>query len=167
MTRLPRGAKLERFIGSSSRRKDFTTRTKTPRADEIEQKWLVADASGQVLGRLASRIAHVLRGKHKPNYVPHLDVGDFVVVVNAEKIRVTGKKADQKTYYRHTGYPGGLKARTYRELLRTRPERIIESAVRGMLPKTRLGRKMLKKLNVYAGPEHPHAAQQPSPLEFE
>lgn len=140
------------------------TYSATPR--EIEREWLVVDAQGQTLGRLATRIASVLRGKHKPIYSPHLDCGDFVIVVNAEKVAVTGRKMDQKIYYRHSGYPGGLKEIDLRKQLQLHPERVVESAVRGMLPKNRLGRKLFKKLKVYAGPTHPHQAQQPKTLEI-
>jgi large subunit ribosomal protein L13 len=133
---------------------------------EVERDWFVVDAQDQTLGRLATRVATLLRGKHKPIYTPHVDCGDYVIVVNADKISVTGQKLDQKIYYRHSGYPGGLRQVTLRRRLETHPERVIESAVRGMLPKTRLGRKMFKKLKVYAGPEHPHEAQQPTSLEF-
>ncbi|MGD9252683.1 MAG: 50S ribosomal protein L13 [Holophagae bacterium] len=132
-----------------------------PKQDEIQRDWLVMDASDQVLGRLATEVARVLRGKHKPDYTPFLDTGDFVVVVNADKVRLTGTKLEDKTYYRHSGRPGSLKSETARERLERYPERIIQSAVWGMLPKNRLGRKLLRKLKVYAGPEHPHAAQQP------
>jgi large subunit ribosomal protein L13 len=124
------------------------------------------DASGQTLGRLASEVARIVRGKHKPIYSPAVDVGDYVVVINAEKIHVTGRKLDQKIYYRHSGYPGGLKEVTLRRMLETHPTRVIQHAVRGMLPKNRLGRKMIKKLKVYAGADHPHHAQQPEPLEL-
>ena len=134
--------------------------------NEIEREWCVVDATGQTLGRLATQIAHRLRGKHRPIFSPSVDAGDYVIVVNAEKIHVTGRKLDQKIYYRHTGYPGGLKEITLRNLLQKHPTRVIEHAVRGMLPKNRLGRRMFKKLKVYAGPEHPHAAQQPKPLEL-
>jgi large subunit ribosomal protein L13 len=133
---------------------------------EVERDWFVVDAQDQTLGRLATRVATLLRGKHKPIYTPHVDCGDYVIVVNADKISVTGQKLDQKIYYRHSGYPGGLRQVTLRRRLETHPERVIESAVRGMLPKNRLGRKMFKKLKVYAGPEHPHEAQQPTPLEL-
>lgn len=133
---------------------------------EVERDWFVVDAQNQTLGRLATRVATLLRGKHKPIYTPHVDCGDYVIVVNADKINVTGQKLDQKVYYRHSGYPGGLRQVTLRRRLETHPERVIEAAVRGMLPKTRLGRKMFKKLKVYAGPEHPHEAQQPTPLEL-
>jgi len=132
-----------------------------------ERNWLVVDASGQTLGRLATQLADALRGKRKPEYTPHCDVGDFVIVVNAEKIVVTGKKLDEKRYYRHSGYPGGLRSRTLREQLARRPEEVIRTAVRGMVPRTRLGRAQLTKLKVYAGPEHPHTAQKPQPMEVE
>jgi large subunit ribosomal protein L13 len=131
---------------------------------EVEREWYVVDATGQTLGRLASRVATVLRGKHKPIYSPSVDAGDHVIVINADKIHVTGRKLDQKIYYRYSGYPGGLKETTLRNLLDKRPTRVIRLAVRGMLPKNRLGRQMLKKLKIYAGPDHPHAAQQPKPL---
>lgn len=133
---------------------------------EIKREWYVVDAEGKTLGRLASKIAGVLMGKHKPYYTPHLDTGDYVIVVNADKIQVTGRKLDQKMYYRYSGYPGGLKSVTLRKQLSTRPERVIWAAVRNMLPKNKLGRAMLKKLKVYASPEHPHAAQQPKPLDL-
>ena len=139
-------------------------KTYSAKPKEIEQRWYVVDADGQTLGRLATRIADTLRGKRKPQYTPHVDTGDFVVVINAEKIAVTGKKLEQKRYYRHSGYPGGLKSRTLEEVLATRPERVIEHAVKGMLPKGPLGRKMLSKLKVHPGPTHPHAAQRPVPL---
>lgn len=140
-------------------------KTHTVRAEDIEREWLLVNAEGKTLGRLASEIAQVLRGKHKPIYSPHLDCGDFVVVVNAEKVQVTGRKLDQKMYYRHTGYPGGIKSISLRNQLQKHPERVLQAAVRGMLPKNRLGRKMLKKLKVYAGDSHPHQAQQPKVLE--
>ncbi len=133
---------------------------------EVTREWYVVDASGKTLGRLATEIARILRGKHKPQYTPHVDVGDFVIVINAEKIAVTGRKLDQKRYYRHSGYPGGLHSITLRRMLEKHPERVIRLAVKGMLPKNRLGRRMLKKLKVYAGPEHPHQAQQPKPLDL-
>jgi large subunit ribosomal protein L13 len=132
-----------------------------------ERNWLVVDAAGKTLGRLATQIADLLRGKGKPTFTPHVDVGDFVVVVNAEKIRVTGNKLAAKRYYRHSGYPGGLRSRTLGEQLERGPEEVIRRAVRGMLPRNRLGRKQLTKLKVYAGPDHPHAAQQPQPLEID
>jgi large subunit ribosomal protein L13 len=131
-----------------------------------ERNWLLVDANGQTLGRLATQIADALRGKTKPEYTPHCDTGDFVVVVNAEKIAVTGNKRADKKYYRHTGYPGGIKERTLNEMLERRPEEVIRKAVKGMLPRNRLARKQLTKLKVYAGPDHPHAAQQPTPMEL-
>ncbi len=137
--------------------------TPFPSSKTIEREWHVIDAEGQVLGRLATRIATMLMGKHKPGYTPFLDCGDHVVVVNAEKIVLTGNKMDDKMYYRHTGYPGGIKEARARRVMREHPTRILESAVRGMVPKTKLGRQMLTKLRVYAGPEHPHEAQQPQP----
>jgi large subunit ribosomal protein L13 len=130
-----------------------------------ERNWVVVDATGLTLGRLATQIANTLRGKNKPEFTPHCDVGDFVVVVNAERIAVTGKKLDEKRYYRHSGYPGGLRSRTLSEMLERRPEEVIRKAVRGMLPRSRLGRAQLRKLKVYAGPDHPHAAQKPEPME--
>jgi len=133
---------------------------------EVAREWHVVDAEGQTLGRLATRVAHILRGKHKPQYTPHVDVGDFVIVVNASKVEVTGRKMDQKRYYRASGYPGGLKSETLREKMAKDPEAVIKHAVRGMLPHNPLGRKMFKKLKVYAGPEHPHQAQQPKPIEW-
>ncbi len=132
-----------------------------PKPDEISRDWLVMDASEQVLGRLATEAARLLRGKHKPEYTPHLDTGDFVVVVNAEKVRVTGSKLEDKKYYRHSGKPGSLRVETLRERMEKYPERVIQAAVWGMLPKNRLGRRLLKKLKVYRGAEHPHHAQQP------
>ena len=141
-------------------------RTYTPKAGEIQHDWYVIDASGLTLGRLASQIASVLRGKHKPTYAPHMDCGDFVVVVNAQKIRVTGRKLDQKFYYRHSGYPSGLKAVSLRDQLDQHPDRVIRLAVRGMLPKNRLGRQMIKKLKIYATPDHPHEAQKPKPFQL-
>jgi len=133
---------------------------------EVEREWYVVDAEGQTLGRLATRIADTLRGRRKPQYTPHVDTGDFVVVVNAEKIQVTGKKLDDKMYRRHSGYPGGLKERPLREELQRRPTEVIRKAVRGMLPKNRLARAQLTKLKVYAGPAHPHEAQSPKPLDL-
>ena len=132
---------------------------------EVERKWYVVDAEGQTLGRLATEIARILRGKNKPQYTPHVDTGDFVVVVNAEKVVVTGRKAEQKVYRRHSGYPGGLKTTTYEQMLERRPTEILRRAVKGMMPKTRLARQQLRKLKIYAGPEHPHAAQDPQTLE--
>ncbi len=135
-------------------------------AKDVEKKWYVVDASGKVLGRLANRIAVVLMGKHKPIYTPYVDTGDYVIVVNADKVVLTGKKLDQKKYYRHSGYPGGLKEITARQMFEKHPEKVVYLAVKRMLPKNKLGRKMLKKLKVYAGPEHPHQAQKPEPLEL-
>jgi len=134
---------------------------------EVPRHWHLVDAKGQVLGRLASRIAMVLRGKNKPEFTPHLDTGDFVVVVNAGQVLLTGRKLDRKNYYRHSGYPGGLKVTTARRLLMTKPEEVLRRAVRGMLPKNSLGRQQLKKLKIYAGSDHPHEAQQPKPLTWE
>jgi large subunit ribosomal protein L13 len=131
---------------------------------DVERQWYVVDAEGQTLGRLATRVADTLRGKRKPTYTPHVDTGDFVVVVNAEKIAVTGAKLQQKLYYRHSGYPGGLRSRTLAEQLERRPAEVIRKAVKGMLPRNRLGRAQLGKLKVYAGPAHPHEAQKPQPL---
>ncbi|MDX6643480.1 MAG: large subunit ribosomal protein [Solirubrobacteraceae bacterium] len=131
-----------------------------------ERNWVLVDAADQTLGRLATQLADILRGKRKPRYTPHVDVGDFVVVINAEKIAVTGNKRADKRYYRHSGYPGGLKSRTLGDMLERRPEEVIRKAVRGMLPRNRLARKQLTKLKIYAGPEHPHAAQKPEPLEI-
>jgi large subunit ribosomal protein L13 len=141
-------------------------KTYVANANDRQRDWYVVDASGQTLGRLATQIADHLRGKRKPTYTPHVDTGDFVVVVNAEKISVTGNKLADKRYYRHSGYPGGLKSRTLAEMLDRRPEEVIRKAVKGMLPRNRLARKQLTKLKVYAGPEHPHQAQQPKPLEI-
>jgi large subunit ribosomal protein L13 len=131
-----------------------------------ERDWLVVDAADKTLGRLATQIADALRGKRKPEYTPHCDVGDFVIVVNADKVAVTGKKREEKLYYRHSGYPGGLRSRTLQEMLERRPEEVIRKAVKGMLPRNRLARAQLRKLKVYAGPDHPHAAQQPKQMEI-
>ena len=141
-------------------------KTLSAKSHAIVREWFVLDAEGKTLGRMAARIATILRGKHKPIYTPHVDCGDFVIVVNADKVNVTGQKLDQKMYYRHSGYPGGLSEITLRKQLQIHPERVIEAAVRGMLPKNRLGRKMFKKLKVYAGPGHPHEAQQPKPFDL-
>lgn len=141
-------------------------RTYTPKPGDVEKNWYVIDATDVVLGRLATHVATLLRGKHKPSFAPHVDNGDFVIVINAEKVALTGSKLDDKMAYRHSGYPGGLKATSYAQLLERFPERAIEKAVRGMVPKTTLGREQLKKLKVYAGPEHPHAAQQPQAFEI-
>ena len=132
-----------------------------------ERSWVLVDASGKTLGRLATQIADILRGKRKPEYTPHIDTGDFVVVINAREVAVTGNKREQKRYYRHSGYPGGLRSRTLGEQLERRPEEVIRRAVRGMLPRNRLARRQITKLKVYAGPDHPHAAQKPEPLEIE
>ena len=140
-------------------------KTYTPKPQDIERRWWVIDAEGMVLGRIATEIAHVLRGKHKPTFTPHLDVGDYVVVVNAEKVRLTGTKPTQKAYFRHSGYMGGERFVPVRSMLERHPERVIELAVKGMLPKNNLGRLMRRKLKVYAGPQHPHEAQQPQALE--
>lgn len=142
----------------------MSTKTYVPDAEKIEKKWYVVDAEGQVLGRLASQVAQILMGKHKSIYTPFMDVGDFVIVVNAEKVKVTGKKKDQKLYRWHTGYPGGFKSETLGSLLNRRPEEVIRRAVWGMIPHNRLGRKMIRKLKIYAGPSHPHQAQNPIPL---
>jgi large subunit ribosomal protein L13 len=139
-------------------------RTFSPKAGDVQRQWHVIDASDVVLGRLASHVAVLLRGKHKPIFAPHLDTGDFVIVVNAAKVALTGTKLADKRVYRHSGYPGGIRSVTYGELLAKRPERLVEGAVRGMLPKSTLGRHMLRKLKVYAGPDHPHQAQQPVPF---
>ncbi|NLY94839.1 MAG: 50S ribosomal protein L13 [Myxococcales bacterium] len=140
--------------------------TKSAKANEIERRWFVVDASNQSLGRLASEVAKILRGKHRPEYTPHVDTGDFVIVVNAEKVGLTGNKTRDKMYYNHSGYPGGLRAEAAGDLLARRPTVLIERAVRGMLPKNSLGRAMGKKLKVYAGASHPHTAQKPEPLSF-
>ncbi|WP_434810617.1 50S ribosomal protein L13 [Microbacterium sp. bgisy189] len=143
------------------------TRTFTPKAGEVQREWLVIDATDVVLGRLASHAAALLRGKHKATFANHVDTGDFVIIVNAEKVALTGQKLQKKMAYRHSGYPGGLKAVSYEELLEKNPVRAVEKAVRGMLPKNSLGRQQLSKLKVYAGAEHPHAAQQPAPYTFD
>jgi len=141
-----------------------TTRSLTTEAARTERRWYVADAEGQVLGRLATRIAMVLRGKHKPSFSPHLDAGDFVIVINAKGVRLTGHKLADKTYVRHSGYPGGIRRASAQEVLDKKPARVIREAVEGMLPKNRLGRRLATKLKVYAGPDHPHRAQKPVPL---
>ena len=141
-------------------------KTFSARPTDIDKKWYLVDAEGQVLGRMATRIADILRGKDKPIYTPHMDTGDFVVVINAEKVVVTGKKAEQKEYQRYSGYPGGLKKIPFQRMLKTHPERIVEHAVRGMIPHNRLGRAIIKKLKVYAGPMHPHESQQPELLKI-
>lgn len=141
-------------------------KTYSAKAEDIERKWYIVDATDKTLGRMASEIASILRGKHKPIFTPHVDTGDYVIVINAEKIHVTGKRMDEKRYYRHSGYPGGLRSRTLREMLAQYPDRVVREAVRRMLPKNNLGRHMLKKLKIYAGSEHPHEAQQPEVLEL-
>jgi large subunit ribosomal protein L13 len=152
---------------ASERRLFSDMKTYNAKPGEIARDWYVVDAEGQTLGRLATRIADTLRGKGKPAYTPHVDTGDFVVVVNAEKIQVTGNKLDQKRYYRHSGYPGGLRSRTLREQLDRRPEEVLRRAVKGMLPRNRLARQQITKLKIYAGPEHPHSPQAPKPLSWE
>jgi large subunit ribosomal protein L13 len=142
-------------------------KTEFAKKEQVARKWYVIDAQGQVLGRLAVEIAQRLRGKNKPNFSPHVDTGDYIIVVNADKVRLTGKKMDNKMYHRHTGYPGGLRSMNARQLLERKPERMIELAVKGMLPKNRLGRRMYQKLKVYVTAEHPHAAQQPEVLTLE
>jgi len=141
-------------------------KTVSTRPQDVERSWFVVDAENKTLGRLATEIAHRLRGKHKPEYTPHVDTGDYIVVVNAEKVRVTGNKVSDKIYWHHTGFPGGIKGINFGDLRDSHPHRIIESAVKGMLPHNPLGRQMLKKLKIYAGAEHPHSAQQPQPLEL-
>ncbi len=141
-------------------------RTFTPRPADIDRRWLLIDATDVVLGRLASQAAQLLRGKHKPTYAPHFDMGDFVVIINAEKVVLTGSKAEQKVAYRHSGFPGGLRGVTYTDLLATRPDRAVEKAIAGMIPKNSLGRQVLGKLKVYVGPDHPHSAQQPTPFQI-
>ena len=160
---------MQRFRMESGRNGGNVTKYKTwvARDKEIERDWWLVDAEGQTLGRLASRIAPVLRGKHKPTFTPHTDVGDYVIVINCEKVNVTGNKLDQKMYYRHSGYNGGLKTISLRRQLERFPERVIEAAVRGMLPKNALGRRTFRKLRVYTGEMHPHNAQNPQPLSFQ
>ncbi len=141
-------------------------KTYSAKPDSVQREWYVVDASGKTLGRLASEIARRLRGKHKPEYTPHVDTGDYIIVINAEKVRVTGRKAQDKMYHHHTGYPGGLKSTNFEKLIQEHPERVIQKAVKGMLPKNPLGRAMFRKLKVYAGSEHRHAAQQPKTLDI-
>ncbi len=141
--------------------------TYSPKASEINRSWFVVDAEGVVLGRLATEVARVLRGKHKPTFAPHIDTGDHVVIINADKVVLTAGKADKKMVYRHSGYPGGIKEQTYADLLEKKPAEAVRRTIRGMVPKNRLGRQQLKKLKVYAGPTHPHAAQAPQPLELD
>ena len=147
-------------------RENTKLKTFSPKKENIERQWYLVDAKNQVLGRLASHVARILRGKHKPIFAPHVDTGDHVIIINAERIRVTGKKAQQKRYKRYSGYPSGLKETVYEEMLAKHPERILEHAIRGMLPKNRLGRKMFKKLRIYTGEQHPHQAQKPETLNF-
>lgn len=141
-------------------------KTYSAKKEDVQRQWVVIDAQDQVLGRLATRAAHILRGKNKPVFTSHVDTGDFVIIVNAEKVRLTGNKLDDKMYYRHSGYPGGIKGMTAREMLEKKPEQVVRSAVKGMLPKNKLGTQMITKLKVYAGPDHPHEAQQPEKIEF-
>jgi large subunit ribosomal protein L13 len=141
-------------------------KTYSAKKEDIKRQWVIIDARDQVLGRLATRVAHILRGKNKPIFTNHVDTGDFVIIVNAEKIRLTGNKMDDKMYYRHSGYPGGIKGITAREMLERKPDQVVRIAVKGMLPKNRLGSSLISKLKVYAGPDHPHGAQQPEKLEI-
>ncbi len=141
-------------------------KTYLPKTKDVQKKWYLVDAEGKTLGRFASQIAAILRGKHKPTYTPHMDMGDNVIVVNAEKVHLTGRKADQKKYYRHSGYPGGIKSTDFKDMIKSKPERVITIAVKGMLPHNRLGRAVLKHLKVYRGPEHSNQAQQPERLEL-
>ncbi|HTP80757.1 MAG TPA: 50S ribosomal protein L13 [Bacteroidota bacterium] len=143
---------------------DSTLRTRFFKPEEVTQKWFVVNAEGQTLGRIASRVAHILRGKHKPTFTPNFDLGDFVIVINAEKVRLTGKRPELKQLYHNTMFPGGARWDSFRDLIQTRPEYVMEHAVRGMIPKNRLGRKIIKKLKVYRGAQHPHAAQNPETL---
>ena len=156
----------EAYLFGGSQEELEQVKTYAVKAGDIERRWYVVDAEGKTLGRLATRVARILRGKHKPTFSPHLDTGDFIIIVNAEKIQVTGKKLKTKKYYRYSGYLGGLKSIVLSEQLEKHPERVLVHAIRGMLPKNRLGRAMIKKLKVYAGPDHPHAAQKPEPLEL-
>lgn len=144
----------------------MSAKTFIPKAADVEREWFVVDAEGQTLGRIATKIATIVRGKHKPIYTPNMDVGDFVIVINAEKVRLTGRKEEQKNYYRHSNYPGGLTTTSFRSMIEKHPERVIEFAVKGMLPGSTLAKQQLLKLKVYAGPNHPHAAQQPKTLEL-
>ena len=140
--------------------------THSYRQDEVDQKWFIVDANGQTLGRIASRVAHLLRGKHKPIFTPNVDCGDYVVVVNADKVKIQGRRQDLKTYFHHTLYPGGATVETFKELMKTNPERVFTHAVKGMIPHNRLGAQIIKKLKVYRGTEHPHKAQKPEPIKF-
>src|SRR5690625_4428273 len=159
------------MLGTTSRTRNQneglnTVRTYSPKAGEIERAWYVIDATDVVLGRLATHAAALLRGKHKPTFVPHQDMGDFVIVINAEKVAVTGNKASTKRYWRHSGFPGGISSMTFEEMMQRHPTRVVEEAVKGMIPKNKLGRAQLTKLRIYTGSEHPHAAQQPTPFEI-
>ena len=145
----------------------FEVKTYYAKPGEVEREWVLIDAEDQVLGRVAAKAANILRGKNKPTYTPHVDTGDFVIIINADKVRVTGNKATDKRYYRHSGFPGGLKSESFNEAMAKHPERVLEHAIKGMIPKTTLGREQLKKLKVYAGPEHPHAAQKPREIKVE
>lgn len=136
------------------------------REDEVNKKWFIVDAAGQTLGRVASRVAHILRGKHKPFFTPNADTGDFVVVINAEKVKIAGKREELKTYFYHTGYPGGATVQSYKEVMKNHPERIVTKAVKGMIPHNRLGAQVIKKLKVYSGTDHPHKAQKPEPIKM-
>lgn len=158
------GRFLYENFGDSHVMKANLQRTFSPKPSDIERSWYVIDADNVPLGRLSSEIAQVLRGKHKPTFAPHVDGGDFVIVINADKVHVSGTKEVEKLYFRHSGYPGGLRAETLSQVRQRKPERLIEIAVRGMIPKNRLGRQIIKKLKVYAGPDHPHQAQKPAPL---
>src|SRR5687767_7347882 len=160
-------ARLRRDRNPSTPTKVARAPTYSPKASEIQRSWHVVDAEGLVLGRLATEVARLLRGKHKPTFAPHLDTGDHVIIINADKIVLTSDKAEKKLVWRHSGYPGGIRSRTYADLLDKRPEQAVRNTVRGMLPKNRLGRQMIKKLKVYAGPTHPHSAQRPQPLVIE
>lgn len=140
-------------------------KTWTPKAEDVEREWWIVDAKGKTLGRVASQVATILMGKHKPTFAPHMDMGDFVIVINCKAVHVAPRRRDQKMYYRHSGYPGGIKSMSLRDMLDRKPEQVMELAVRRMLPKSRLGRQMYKKMKVYAGDQHPHEAQQPKPLE--
>lgn len=153
-------------VSSVDKRRQINVRTYTPKPGDVQRQWHVIDATDVVLGRLASQTATLLRGKHKPIFAPHIDTGDFVVIINAEKVALTGAKLQKKRAYRHSGYPGGLKSTSYEELLEKNPVRAVEKAIKGMLPKNKLSAQLMSKLKVYRGPEHPHEAQQPKPYEF-
>ena len=161
------GIRVSEYDSDAIHVTEVTVKTYSARKGEVERNWWVVDASDKTLGRLAARIAKVLQGKDKPVYTPHIDTGDFVVVINAEKVKVTGKKSTQKSYHRHSGYPGGARSHTLKEMLQKHPDRVIRQAVKGMLPKNRLARQQLRKLKVYAGAEHPHAAQMPQQMELD